>query len=226
MNIFLPFLLILGLLVFSLMVTKTKLVKSANKSVKILGGYLALLFLSMIVFYFLPDDKFQASESIPLDEGKRYELFEDLLDGKEIDENLIINKSSQPYTNDSLHITLSDSEYYSVSVIVERVGTLKDRIETEIYPGNVTFNEFDVSEEVPYPNVEIADKTFTIIRPLDMEINYFMMKKEFTYIQFTDEEWMGDEGFGSSQSNPIIYLKVPADMRLTYHEGLHHEEVK
>lgn len=225
MNILLPLLLLGIVFLIVQFVKKPYLSKSSNRSMRLLAGYVALLLVGTAVFFALPDKKYQSVDSIPAADGSWETLYEDLLEKKEVDPKHMRNRTSHPIEENELQLAVSSPEYF-ISIIVERDSSLENRVESTMYASNLTVNDFDLSKEVPTPSVKLQNGTLTIMTPPMLKLELKMIKKEFVYSQFTNESWLEDEGFGSSHSGPILYLKVPQDLEIKAQEGVYYEEVK
>jgi hypothetical protein len=226
MSILLLSLLLSIVILIVLFVKKPYFTKTSTRSMKLFCGYVALLLVATAVFYVLPDKKYQTVHSIPVADGSWETLYEDLLEKKEVNQKHVRNRTSYPIGENELQLAVSSPEYYNISIIVERDSTLENRVETTMYASYLTVNDFDLSKEVPTPSVKLQNGTLTIIQPAMLEIELKMIKKEFVYTQFTDENWLEDEGFGSSHSSPILYLKVPQDMEIKALDELYYDEVE
>ncbi|WP_417899731.1 hypothetical protein ABN702_05420 [Bacillus haimaensis] len=225
MNILLPLLLLGTVFLIVQFVKKPYFTKSSTRSMRLLAGYVALLLLGTALFYLLPNKKYQTVDSIPVADESLETLFEDLLEKREVNQKHVRSRSSYSIEEKELQLALSSPDYY-ISIIVERDSRLKNRVETTIYASYLTVNDFDLSKEVPSPTVKLQNGTLTIMPPPMLEIELKMIKKEFVYSQFTNESWLEDDGFGSTHSGPILYLKVPQDLEIKAQGGVYYEEVK
>jgi hypothetical protein len=192
---------------------------------RLLTGYVSLLLIVTVVFYVLPDKKYQSVDSIPAADGSWETLYEDLLEKKEVDPKHMSNRTSHPIEENELQLAVSSPEYY-ISIIVERDSSLENRVESTMYASYLTVNDFDLSKEVPTPSVNLQNRTLTIMPPPMLKLELKMIKKEFVYSQFTNESWLEDDGFGSTHSGPILYLKVPENLEIKALDGLYYEEVQ
>ncbi|MGM0834589.1 MAG: hypothetical protein ACQEV7_00415 [Bacillota bacterium] len=225
MNILLPLLLLGTVFLIVHFVKKPYFTKSSTRSMKLLAGYVALLLVGTALFYLLPNKKYQTVDSIPVADESLETLFEDLLEKREVDQKHVRSESSYSIEEKELQLAITSPDYY-ISIIVERDSRLKNRVETTMYASYLTVNDFDLSKEVPTPTVKLQNGTLTIMQPAMLEIELKMIKKEFVYSQFTNESWLEDNGFGSTHSGPILYLKVPQDLEIKAQEGIFYEEVK
>ncbi|MGD6834467.1 hypothetical protein ACQCT5_20110 [Sutcliffiella halmapala] len=225
MNILLPLLLLGTVFLIVQFVKKPYFIKSSTRSMKILAGYIALLLVVTAIFYVLPDKKYQSVESIPLADGSWETLYEDLLEKKNVDPKHVRNRTSHPIDGNELQLAVSSPEYY-FSIIVERDSSLENRVESTLYASYLTVNDFDLSKEVHSPSVMLQNGTLTIMPPPMLKLELKMIKKEFVYSQFTNESWLEDDGFGSTHSAPILYLKVPQELVIKAQDGIYYEEVE
>ncbi|MCA1320637.1 hypothetical protein LC085_12010 [Bacillus tianshenii] len=225
MNILIPLLLMSMIIPIVILIKKPIHAKSSTRSMNLLAGYIALLLVATAVFYLLPDKKYQPVESIPVADGSWEKLYEDLLEKREVDQKHVRSKTSYSIEEKDLQLAVSSPDYY-VSIIVERDGSLENRVEATMYASYLEVNGFDLSAEIPTPTVELQNGTLTIMQPSMLEVELKMIKKEFVYSQFSKESWLEDDGFGSSHSAPILYLKVPQDIKISTLEGQYYDEVK
>lgn len=225
MNILLPLLFLGTVFLIVHFVKKPYFTKSSTRSMKLLAGYFALLLVGTAVFFALPDKKYQSVDSIPTADGSWETLYEDLLEKKEVDQKHVRNRTSHPIGVNELQLAVSSPEYY-ISIIVERDSSLENRVESTMYASYLTVNDFDFSKEVRTPSVNLQNNTLTIIPPPMLKLELKMIKKEFVYSQFTNGSLLEDDGFGSTHSGPILYLKVPKNLDIKTVDGLYYEEVE
>ncbi|MBM7621023.1 hypothetical protein JOC95_002896 [Bacillus tianshenii] len=225
MNILIPLLLMSMIIPIVILIKKPIFAKSSTRSMNLLTGYIALLLVATAVFYLLPNKKYQPVESIPVADESWEKLYEDLLEKREVDQKHVRSKTSYSIEEKDLQLAVTSPDYY-VSIIVERDGSLENRVEATLYASYLAVNGFDLSNEIPTPTLKLQNGTLTIMQPSKLEVELNLIKKEFVYSQFSKESWLEDDRFGSTHSAPILYLKVPEDIKISTLEGLYYDEVK
>ncbi|WP_078379869.1 hypothetical protein [Sutcliffiella halmapala] len=217
------FLIFIGFLLFSPQIKKQRAVLSSNKSVKILGGYAAILLISTGITFLLPDDTFITNKANISEEGIDDTTYHALINKQPVESNFVKKKASIPYEEKQLHINVNNPNYSGFALIYEKDPTLENRLEVTTYVGKSTVNDIDISDFIHYPMVNIDDQSLIILQPKPIDLKFTMLKKEFPFSQFNGENWMDHY---SSFANPILYIKVPADVEVTIDETIFYEEVK
>lgn len=225
MSILLLLLLLGAVIIIITIVKKPSFIKSSTRSSRLLAGYIALLLLATAVFYLLPDKKFQNVDSIPVTDGSWERIYEDLLEKREVDPKHVRSRTSISIEEKELQLGVSSPDFF-VSILVERDSSLENRVEATMYASYFTVNDFDLSKEVPTPSLMLQDGTLTIMRPPMVELELKMIKKEFVFSQFSNDRDLEDDGFGSAHQDPILYLKVPQDLKIKGLDGVYYERVK
>ncbi|QFT88999.1 hypothetical protein FIU87_10110 [Bacillus sp. THAF10] len=216
---FLPILLLL--LFFFLLskgLRKVNFNLSSQKNNLILGGYMGILVIFTVVFFFLPDDEFVRSEQIL---NHPEESVYDRLLAKENVEG-VAKKERIPFKESTLFFQSTD--FPDFTVMFERDKELKDELIVSVYPGVLEIDNIDVSSKFPLPFYQTDGNIMTVRNGLPVEVEFHKFNQNFTYRQFNENRYQ--EHSSSFSDRPIIHVKVPDDLEVKYDPNLDVVEIK
>ena len=189
---------------------------SIKKNIIVLGGYVFILFVSMVIYFMIPDERFmevQGKIEVIQDE---YPLYEKLMNKEEVDEKYLTSVKSFPLEEKELVIR-SNGKFTEYNVLFRKTEELQEEIEVQIYKGQFEINEFDFSDKLTPPIVSYTNNIIEVENAPFFEKNIAFMTPEFLFTQFSGER-TEEQGSSSSLRSPIIYIKVPVDVDVIWNE--------
>ncbi|QKY71061.1 hypothetical protein [Lentibacillus sp. CBA3610] len=221
----LSLLLIIGLLVFAavLFTPKKRQNNSYVKTVQwAFGIYIAVLLLSVPVVYLLPE-----GSGLSADVENAPSEFPSLL---KLADNGDIEHTGHVYQqetwevqveNQEVQLTMSEvnGSHARLPIYVEHVSNQQDMIEAAYYQTPFIVEGFDMSNRLGSLDIGFGNESgrLNIYPPGQTRIDLSMFKQEFPIAQLTGERGMENVYTNSDQ---LLYLKVPEDMALNYHDHI------
>lgn len=196
---------------------------SIKKNIIVLGGYVFILFVSMVIYFMIPDERFMEVQGKIEVNQDEYPLYEKLMNKEEVDEKYLTSVKSFPLEEKELVIR-SNGKFTEYNVLFrkteelqEEIEELQEEIEVQIYKGQFEINEFDFSDELTPPIVSYTNNIIEVENAPFFEKNIAFMTPEFPFTQFSGVR-TEEQGSSSSLRSPIIYIKVPVDVDVIWNE--------
>ncbi|WP_449241086.1 hypothetical protein [Desulfoscipio gibsoniae] len=222
-------LLFLLLLIIIAFVAFSKVRLSLGKTRLVVGFYMALLFISVPVFYAIAEPG--APEPIEVDEigpgqysyhDPQLNAFYDALHEGRLTKYKsaeIIARWNFDYQEERLQITAPDYERYSTFIAVERKDVRDGRLEVLSYapksPDRLTLAN--------PPDIRLKGNQLEIIQPERIHLEAVRFYHDFTMAQFTG---MGLSTTGSDHfflDGTLLYLRIPKDLQIDTDESTEHD---
>ncbi|MGD6775218.1 hypothetical protein [Sutcliffiella horikoshii] len=197
---------------------------SVKKNIFVLGGYVFILFVSMVIYFMIPDEKYMEVQNKEVNQ-EGFQLYESLMNKEEVDEKYLASVDDYPLEEKELVIR-SKGRSIEYNVLFIKTEVLQEEIEVKIYKGQFEINEFDFLDELPLPIVNYTDNIIEVENAPFFEKNIAFMTPEFPFTQFNRERWE-EQGSSSASRSPIIYIKIPKDVNVIWDkENIFVDEVK
>jgi len=197
---------------------------SVKKNIILLGGYVFILFVSMVIYFMIPDEKFMEVQNKEANQDG-FLLYESLMNKEEVDEKYLASVDDYSLEEKELVIR-SKGRATEYNVLFNKTEELQEEIEVQIYKGQFEINEFDFSDELPLPIVNYTDNILEVENAPFIEKNIAFMTPEIPFTQFNRERWE-EQGSSSASRSPIIYIKIPKDVNVIWNkENIFVDEVK
>ncbi|MGD6993669.1 hypothetical protein [Sutcliffiella horikoshii] len=197
---------------------------SVKKNILVLGGYVIILFVSMVMNFLIPEEKLMEVEN----KGGNQEgflLYENLMNKEEVGEKYLESFDVYPLKEKELVIRNSEG-FAEYNVLFQKTEELQEEIEVQFYKGQFEINEFDFSDELPLPSIRFTNNIIEVENAPYFEKNIGFMTPEFPFTQFNRERWE-EQGSSSASRSPIIYIKIPKDVDVIWNkESIFVDEVK
>ncbi|MBM6617415.1 hypothetical protein [Bacillus suaedaesalsae] len=181
--------------------------------------YGALLLVSTILFYILPNEN-NNKQNRTLSEKELQEIssssikaFEAATKG-EIDNTKGVYRNGEwefDFTGEKLVLTKGDA--ISSFVVVEKKEINDGKVEVVSYATDLIIENVVLKEKLNPPGVELSGENLRIIMPEMQELNYSMFDKEFTITQFKPDRSREESYEGHMyMGNEILYVRIPKDV--------------
>ncbi|MBS4196862.1 hypothetical protein [Lederbergia citri] len=217
--IFAPFLVLIILLVWFFLSSRSKTIfKNKLVTKTFLLTYAILLVLSLIVYEMLPHD----IKELPMAKVDNLDKLDTaVFHGRinEIDPSLIREEWKFDYSGKELLIRQVEG-YFDGMIIVDRKPENDGLIEVK-YIATSNLDGFDITDEMKPLNAELQNNNLNLsFKFRQREISFTTYKKEFVINQFTGRK---DNDFGSSGSfgeARYVFLKIPKDLKIVEDENI------
>lgn len=225
--------LILLLLIIIAFVAFSKVRIPLGKTRLVVGFYMALLFVSVPVFYAIAEpgtpEPFEVVEVIEIGPGRYsyhdsqinafYDAFyEGRLDNYEGAE--INARWSFDYQEKRLKITAPDYERYSNLIVVERKDVCDGKLEVLSYAPKSS-NRLTLANP---PDIRLKDNQLEILQPERIELKAIRFYHDFTMAQFTGTGFSMERAKSSHYlfGDTVLYLRIPEDLLIDTDESTEH----
>ncbi|KPB06338.1 hypothetical protein [Bacillus sp. CHD6a] len=203
-------------LLFSKGLKRAHITSSVKKNSWILGGYIIILFFSMVIYFLMPEAEHIKWKGRAEGESD-FLLYERLMNKENIEESYLASKETYDLTERVLEIRSQDNYFQEYMIMYEKTSEIKGEIEVRLYKGILTVEQFDLSEELPTPSIMYSNGILEVEHPVYFEKSIAYTAPEFPFSQFSGQRWTM-QGYGHSSSDAIIYVKVPEDIEVTWNE--------
>jgi len=200
---------------------------SLSKARLVVGLYLALLFVSVPVFYAIAESGVpEPVEIVEIGPGQyRYHdlqinaFYDALHEGRlsEYEGAEIIAQWSFDYQAERLKITAPDYERYATLIAVERKDVRDGKLEVFSYAPKSP-NLLTLANP---PDIRLQGNQLEILRPEEIHLEAIRFYHDFTMAQFTGTGFSmqrTDYFFG----NMVLYLRIPGDLLIDTDESTEH----
>ncbi len=215
------FLLLIGLIIFIKYISG----KMHYKKLKwILGGYIAILFISFIVVHMLPKGNF-LNEKAMEQNGEReiswgYQDFYSAAEEGRLDQIESAHKNKEwsfEYIGEQLEIVIVDRENFNIRVIVKNKDIYDNMIEAASYTGRSIMNGIEYTDKVKPPEVTLEGNQLKIAKPESSMIELARFDRDLTVKQFfpggDNNNYMGSVNI-SHIGPPVLYIQVPKNVQV------------
>ncbi|UNC93488.1 hypothetical protein [Candidatus Contubernalis alkaliaceticus] len=198
-----------------------------NKTRPVISLYLVLLLISTAVFYAAAEPGEPVPMPTPEETDNPWEehdrqindfynaLFENRIEEYE---GAYLNKQwSFDYDQGQLLITTSDNSHPTSMIAVKRKDTEDGRIDIASY---TAFPPDPNTTAVSPPEVRLSNNRLEIIPPEPTRVEMVYFFHDFTAAQFTGKGlFMGNRSFFYFSEQPVLYLQIPADLKIETNES-------
>lgn len=226
---FLPIIIIVMIVGFVVFLTKQNKKKkkaylSGQKIRLIFGIYLAVLLISVGFFYLIPTD----AESTKFGETEPGfpHLSEKIYNGSfaELDEKYVTEQWSFDYEGDELNLETVGNSINGIQLLVDVKSKNDNQIDVTFYQTPTYVEGIDVTDKIKPPLVNLSNKTLTMAKPREFELDFTAFKKVFPMNQFTGEDWGMEDSF--MRGEHLLYLQVPKGINIQQGDGLWIEYIR
>jgi len=195
----------------------------------ILGGYIGILFLSMVMFYILPKHEVVGLGSTPsppphlmddpYDENAFYDqeeqLYEKIYEGAidEVEQELIAKKESISYEFDEL-VIIDESIDQSWAIIVEEIDGNSGEIEIIQIETPYNVNGVDISDLIDDEEFIITGNELMIPERTPIDLSFMQFTPPFYLNQFKGVD-LWSNTMSTRTGSTLLYLKVPHDIEIS-----------
>ncbi|ALX49290.1 hypothetical protein [Lentibacillus amyloliquefaciens] len=215
--------LILGAVVFAALKFTPK--KSKNNSyVKLmkwmLGIYIAVLIVSVPLVMLLPKDADFVVDSAH--KASDYPSLHELAASGNIEESgsdFQQKTWEETMENQEIHVRTANTNGPSPSLYVENVNKQGNKVEVIHYRTPFIVKGNDMTHRLNPLKINFSTDSMTIRPPVPARINLTMFQQEIPTAQFTGERRIAN--VDTTNSNGLVYLKVPENIELSSDSGVH-----
>lgn len=183
-----------------------------NKTWPVLILYLALLLISVPVFYAIAEPGQSMPSPGPNDDDRHLnEFYSAIYDNRlEEYEDATINKQwSFEYDQEHLLVTASGKQNNSVMIAVKQKDVHDGKVDVANYTAVSPFSKITVANP---PEVRLMGNRLEIITPQPKHVEMVRFNHDFTFAQFTGEGlFMQSKGFFYHEQQ-VLYIQVPANL--------------
>ncbi|PPA70655.1 hypothetical protein [Jeotgalibacillus proteolyticus] len=203
---------------------------TSKRAISLFGGYTAVLFLAMCVYYVLPQDEtagrdadFNSNEEEMYSEIDEFErlAFEGEID--QIDEKFLIKAQNFRYEGDRMELNIPQLENNPVNVIIKKIEDSADQVEVRYYKAPLRVNGVDISDQIA-EEVDIYEEEgrIAISQEMHYDFSFHQFNESFVLSQFNDDSSNRGSGYSFSFRNgtQILYLSIPENVEI---DGLEEE---
>lgn len=219
--------LLILLLIIIAFVAFSKVRISLGKTRLVVGFYMALLFVSVPVFYAIAKpgtpEPFEVTEIGPgqysYHDSQINAFYEALHEGwlDNYEGAAIIARWSFDYQEERLKITAPDYERYSTHIVLERKDVRDGKLEVLSYAPKSS-NGLTLANP---PDIQLKDNQLEILQPERIHLEAIRFYHDFTMAQFTGTGFSmkrTDYFFGDT----VLYLRIPEDLLIDTDESTEH----
>ncbi|MBP1950170.1 hypothetical protein [Virgibacillus litoralis] len=194
---------------------KTNKYSYVNRVKLMFGGYMALLIISVGIFYMLPIDSDAVTEGADI--VKEESLYNRA-------ENGMIETVDRSYRKQTWEFTIEGNEINlrapnnRMSIYVEVKKEMNNKVKTAFYQSPVVIDGIDLTDRMNVPHITFSSDNMTVTEPKSVEIKYTAFKESFVTRQVTGERWIGDRSLGLNEQ--LLYIQIPYDIDLNYDPGV------
>lgn len=195
---------------------------TGRRTLLITGGYIAIMFFTLVVFYLLPIGnlyKYEMNQNEIINSQKEAAGLHSALYAGKLDsiyDKYKIGTVQYPFHDNKLEI-LFEGEPENVNIFIEKKLSNDHTIDIVQYQTKTIFDRVDYSEKVGSLKTALEGNKLRAFIPQQKDINIVKFQKEFTIVQFTDGKWFG-ERIGLNRGQHFIYLRIPPNVQLIYDE--------
>lgn len=222
-----------SVLVYRKIVVSGKKFITSSKVYYILGGYVALLLVSVVVFLVSPYPE-TSLLSEELDTGKTpilYGIQYDIIEDKIPIENFSAYKDKEwefELTGKELMIQSNPNDTVELEIIIEKKKEADGRVEVASYNTPTMVENLDLSQFISSTDVVFQNRnTLEIIDPYD-EINVVKFSKEFIFNQFSKDNDNDEDRFSDYRTDlgeRLLYIRIPKDVTVDAYDYLNIEYI-
>lgn len=218
------------LIIIAFVIIVGKLRIPLNRALPVISLYLALLLVSVTVFYAIAEPGEPMPMPTPEGTNNPWEehdrkinafynaLFEDRIEEYE---GAYLNRQwSLDYDQEQLLITTSDNRQPTSMIAVKRKDTGDGRIDIASYTAIPPASN---ATAVSPPEVRLSNNRLEIIPPEPTRVEMVYFFHDFTAAQFTGKGlFMENRSFFYFSEQPVLYLQIPANLKIETNESTEH----
>lgn len=215
-GLYLPLLIIVIILIFAGFSGKwlsTKLLRG-NRGYIVFVAYLVVLLIGSVIAAIIPassefEGKLLSEEEINDQSKLNDQIYQQVQLGK-VDEIEGISVKEQwefPFEGKKLNIDLINTDYGTMLTFVEKVSSLKGKIESSYYLTKYSIENVDITDRVPSPDLKFDESKLSLLPGSVVEISIAKLSRPFPFNQFTDKAPSFFEGMNRGMD--FVYIRVP-----------------
>ncbi|GIN86645.1 hypothetical protein J6TS2_30310 [Heyndrickxia sporothermodurans] len=190
----------------------------------ILSVYIGILFLSIILYAFIPNPKglnVNRANEAKMEEQSQ-QVYDLVAHGKidQINPALLDKKWEKNFPHKQLHLKVDNNEYLNLTILVERKATNDDKVEGIFTKPQMTVSGLDITSKLKSQQLEWLNDTVTFIQPEPVELKFSVFEKEFFITQFTEKTMEHDRHSTDLSGQTLLYLRIPKDLTIVSDEDL------
>ncbi len=220
----LTFILILGILLFSLTKRKSHIIPGQFKRrthLTISAVFISFLFITAAIAELM--EPFRATEmdlvKVPASlEQERIDLEMNMMNGTNVDSTLILETRTHP-VGDTLTIHRNHGEYEGPIVYVERKKSNDATVEEIIYKPFLMVSDYDFSDALTVAMPVWTDDSVTFQQNSLMEVTKVSYYDAPFLTRWTQHPVQGDDGYSSVSRSPVVQLIVPEHVEIITPSG-------
>ncbi|SFF86402.1 hypothetical protein SAMN05216353_11160 [Halobacillus alkaliphilus] len=190
----------------------------SKTSVWVFGGYVSLLLVSFILFFFIPERNASPETSDGNISETGRELYQKVLAGEvtDINDKYLREEWRFDYEYDRLEIGEEIEEPSALTIVVDQTND-SEKIEASFYSTPASLQGMVLNHDLPL-KIGVADRHLDLLLTQTIDRTFTVFSPAFPFTQFTEEKdgmMEGDMEWGTN----ILYVSVPKDINVSsdYH---------
>ncbi|MBB5173299.1 hypothetical protein [Texcoconibacillus texcoconensis] len=205
--------------------SKSSFFQYRKRAQSILIMYASVLFIAVITFYMIPENKDEAHNDVSEDELREIEQTSlEFMENKrkgtldEIEGVFANERSTFTFDQEKLAITTSrqPDQHTSLQVYFEYAEI--DKIEVTHYMTPMVIGGKDMTKEREAPDMSLQQDELVFVESNELTLEEKSFMKEFPITQFTEEERFGHRG-PSIRGKEAVYVQIPKEINVTRTSG-------
>ncbi|MEH7010826.1 hypothetical protein V7087_08385 [Neobacillus niacini] len=189
---------------------------SGNRIRWIFVGYISILIICTGLSPLLPkgDITYKKVDVNQLERDSS-ELYEAAIQGniENVDSEYILKTWNLEYSEKQLNIAVTNDDFLSAVIIVERKNDNDGKIEAAFYKTGSSINNMAISELDKPLRMEMGKNTLRLENPEKLILEFSQFQHAFPINQFTGKGDFSDSN-NFYEGTSILYLKIPKDLEL------------
>jgi hypothetical protein len=188
----------------------------------LLGGYGILLLSATILFFLHPTVKADYNGSGSTNRSGEVvenpsQLYDAALEGRIDQEEAVLKKNQWSFdlSDNQMHISFNGykNDYF---LVAEKSNEMDGQVEVTHYATRSVFNEVDITDQMPSPEVQKDGNMIKISSP-STHLKFLKIDNEYPIAQFRGEKSSSLSYYSySNMGHNVLYIKVPSDVEIVY----------
>lgn len=192
---------------------------SGNTITKVFTGYVAVLLMTAILSFLLPEKstfegKYLRDKEISENEQLNNRAYEMVESGKIEDAKGLTQKETWDFTLDTSALNIKSIGDNSM-VFIEKVDSLERKVEVAHYSTFSYVANYDITDQFKSPEIRLNDDTLNIYPPEPLHIKLVKFTNAFPFNQFSENGEQFSDSHGMMQGMDFIYIRVPAGTKIS-----------
>ena len=189
---------------------------SGNRIRWMFVGYISILLICTGLSPLLPKGEL-TYQKVDVDqlEKDNQELYEAAIQGniENVDSEYIVKTWNLDYSEKQLNIAVTNDDFLSAPIIVERKTVNDGKIEAAQYKKGSGLNDMVITDLVQPSSLNIDKNTLRLENPEKIILKFSQFQQAFPIKQFTGKGNFSDSN-NFYEGTGILYLKIPKDLEL------------